>query len=158
MALTYPKKYEKDIDPATWDIATIDVADAEQQELNGFILHRIAHYKDSEYNDTMLWQCVREDFTGWTKEIWNQAKKDIVRDFRNFLRENGVYVPMDGGIIGNNIQEQVLNTREEHEWTLQEVEHQIRTMKKLNSRWNPSNDNVGPQALYLPILPLSSAL
>jgi len=66
--LIYPKKYEKDIDPTRWDTAVIDVTNAEQ-ELNGFILHRIAHYKDSEYNDTMLWQYIREDFISWTKEI-----------------------------------------------------------------------------------------
>jgi hypothetical protein len=46
---------------------------------------------------------------------------------------------MDGGVIGNNIQEQVLDTKEEHEWTPQEIEHQLRTMKKLNSQWNPNN-------------------
>jgi hypothetical protein len=139
MALTYPKKYEKDINPETWDISIIDLENAEQQDLNGFLLHRMAHYKDSEYTDTMLWQCMKEDFVGWTKETWAPTKKDIVWDFRNFLRENGVFVPMDGGVIGDNIQEQVLNAKEEHEWTPQEIEHQLRTMKKLNSRWNPNN-------------------
>jgi len=139
MALTYPKKYEKDINPETWDISIIDLENAEQQDLNGFLLHRMAHYKDSEYTDTMLWQCMKEDFVGWTKETWASTKKDIVWDFRNFLRENGVFVPMDGGVIGDNIQEQVLNAKEEHEWTPQEIEHQLRTMKKLNSRWNPNN-------------------
>lgn len=90
------------------------------------------HYKDSEYNDTVLWYCMKEDFVGWTKETWALAKKTIVRDFRNFLRENGVFVPMDGGIIGDNIQEHIINAKEEHEWTLQEIKHQ----KKLSLRWN----------------------
>ena len=54
MALTYPKKYKKDINPETWDIAIIDPATVEQQDLNGFLLYYIAHYKDSEYTDTML--------------------------------------------------------------------------------------------------------
>src|SRR6266700_443314 len=86
MALTYPKKYENDINPDTWDRAIIDFANAEQQDLNGFLLHRMAHYKDSEYDDTMLWYCMKEDFVGWTKETWVPVNKDIVRDFRNFLR------------------------------------------------------------------------
>ena len=77
---------------------------------------------------------MREDFVGWTKETWAPAKKDIVRDFRDFLRENGVFVPKDGGTIGDNIQEQVLNAEKEYEWTPQEIEHQIRSIKKLNSR------------------------
>jgi len=102
MALTYPKKYEKDIDLKTWN-RDIDLANAKPQDLNGFLLHRMAHYKDSEYDDTALWECIREDFVRWTKEIWAPANKDIVRDFRNFLREYGVFVPMDGGVIGDNI-------------------------------------------------------
>ena len=102
MALTYPKKYEKDINPETWH-RDIDPATAEQQDLNGFLLHRMAHYKDSEYDDTALWECTREDFVGWTKETWAPIKKDIVWDFRNFLRENGVFVPINGGNIGDNI-------------------------------------------------------
>ena len=45
-----------------------------------------------------------------------------------------MFIPMDGGAIGDNIQ-QVLNAEEEHEWTPQEIEikYQIRTTKKLNS-------------------------
>ena len=74
----------------------------------------MVYYKDSEYNDTMLWYYIKEDFVGWTKETWAPANKDIVREFRNFLRENGVFVPMDGGVIGDNIQERVINAKEEH--------------------------------------------
>jgi len=54
MALTYPKKYKEDINPKTWNKAIIDLANANEQDLNGFLLHRMAHYKDSEYNDTAL--------------------------------------------------------------------------------------------------------
>ena len=64
-----------------------------------------------------------------------------MRDFRNFLWENGVFVPKDGGAIGDNIQEQVINAEEEHKWTPQEIEieHQICATKKFNSRGNPNN-------------------
>ena len=41
-----------------------------------------------------------------------------MQDFYNFLQENGVFIPKDGGIIGDNIQEQVLNAEKEHKWTL----------------------------------------
>jgi len=34
-----------------------------------------------------------------------------------------VFISIDGGIIGDNIQEQVIDAKEEHEWTLQEIEH-----------------------------------
>src|SRR6266700_1314597 len=42
MVLTYPKKYEKDINPETWNKDIIDFANAEQQDLNGFLLYRMA--------------------------------------------------------------------------------------------------------------------
>ena len=52
--LTYPKKYEKDINLKIWNKAIIDFTKAKPQDLNGFLLHRIAHYKDSKYDNTML--------------------------------------------------------------------------------------------------------
>ena len=82
----------------------------------------MAHYTDSEYNNTILWYCMKEDFIRWTKETWALANKFIVRDFRNFLQENGVFVPINGGNIGNNIQEYIIDAKEEHKWTLQEIE------------------------------------
>ena len=54
MALIYPKKYKKDINPKTWNTDIINFINAEQQDLNGFLLHCMAYYKNSEYNDTML--------------------------------------------------------------------------------------------------------
>ena len=118
MALTYPKKYKKDIDLKTWNREITNLKDAKQQDLNGFLLYRIAHYKDSEYDDTALQEYIREDFVRQIKEIWAPIKKDIIWDFRNFLRENGVFVPINGGNIRDNIQEQILNAKEEHKWTL----------------------------------------
>ena len=103
MALTYLKKYEKDINPKIWNKEIINFVNAKQQDLNGFLLYRMVYYKDSEYDDTALWECIREDFVGWTKETWAPVNKDIARDFRNFLWENRVFIPIDGGNIGDNI-------------------------------------------------------
>ena len=54
MALTYPKKYKKDINLKIWNKAIINFIKAKLQDLNRFLLHHIAHYKDSEYNDSIL--------------------------------------------------------------------------------------------------------
>ena len=54
MALTYLKKYKKDINLEIWNTNIINFINAKQQDLNGFLLYRIAYFKDSEYNDTML--------------------------------------------------------------------------------------------------------
>ena len=101
-----------------WNRAIINFINAEQQDLNGFLLHRIAYYKDSKYDDTALQYYIKEDFIGWIKEIQVPINKDIVRDFRNFLREYRVFVPIDRGVIRDNIQEYIINVKEEYKQTL----------------------------------------
>ena len=54
MALTYLKKYEKDINLEIWNTNIIDFINAKQYNLNGFLLYYIAYYKDSKYNNTMI--------------------------------------------------------------------------------------------------------
>ena len=97
--------------------AIINFANAEQQDLNRFLLHHIAHYKDSEYNDTMLWYYIKEDFVRWTKETQVPVNKDIIQDFYNFLQEYGVFIPINRGVIKENIQEYIIDVKEEHKWT-----------------------------------------
>jgi hypothetical protein len=94
------------------------------------------YYKSKEYDDICLWEYFREDFKGWTLDIWTLGSKAIIREFRDFLRENGVYVLKDKALIAMNVQA-VLDEEEQHKWTKREIEHQIRTMRKFNSRWNP---------------------
>ena len=78
----------------------------------------MAYYKDSKYNNTALQEYIKEDFIRQTKEIQAPVNKDIIQNFRNFLQENRVFVPKDGGVIRDNIQEQVLNAKEEYKQTL----------------------------------------
>ena len=54
MALTYLKKYEKDINLKIWNKAIINFAKAKLQDLNGFLLYYIVYYKDSKYDNTAL--------------------------------------------------------------------------------------------------------
>ena len=54
MALTYLKKYKKYINLEIWDIAIINPENINKQNLNGFLLYYIVHYKDRKYEDTML--------------------------------------------------------------------------------------------------------
>ena len=48
---------------------------------------------------------------------------NIVQNFQNFLWENGVFIPINRGNIGDNIQKQVLNAEKEHKQTLQEIKY-----------------------------------
>jgi hypothetical protein len=54
MALTYPKKYKEDINLKIWNKAIADFVNANKQDLNGFLLYCMVHYKDSKYNNTTL--------------------------------------------------------------------------------------------------------
>ena len=118
MALTYPKKYENDINLNIQDRAIIDFINTKQQDLNRFLLHYIVHYKDSKYNNTILQYYIKEDFVRQIKETQVPINKDIIQDFHNFLQEYRVFVPIDRGVIRDNIQEHVINTKEEHKQTL----------------------------------------
>ena len=62
IALTYLKKYKKYINLKIQDIAIINPENINKQDLNGFLLHYITHYKDSKYNNTILQEYIREDF------------------------------------------------------------------------------------------------
>ena len=66
----------------------------------------------------MLQYYMKEDFVGQIKKIQTPIKKDIIQDFYNFLQEYRVFIPIDGGTIRDNIQEQVIDVKEEHEWAL----------------------------------------
>ena len=77
MALTYLKKYKKDINLKIWN-RDINPITAKQQDLNGFLLYYIVHYKDRKYKDTMLQYYIKEDFIGWIKKIQAFVKKDII--------------------------------------------------------------------------------
>ena len=85
MALTYLKKYKEDINLKIQKKAIINFTNANKQDLNGFLLYCIAYYKDSEYNDIALQECIKEDFVGQIKETQAPINKDIVQDFCNFL-------------------------------------------------------------------------
>ena len=79
-----------------------------------------------------------------------------------------MFIPINRGAIKNNIQEHVIDAKEDNEWTLQEIKHQLRTIKKLNLQWNLSNTpeacsnsialGMSSNVLYLLPLPLSSVL
>ena len=118
MALTYLKKYKNNINLDIQDRAIINFTNAKQQDLNGFLLHCIVYYKDSKYDNTMLQYCIKEDFVRQIKEIQVPVNKDIIQDFHNFLQEYGVFIPIDRGVIRDNIQEYVINIKEEYKWTL----------------------------------------
>ena len=62
MALTYLKKYKKDINLEIQDTAIINLENINKQDLNGFLLYCIVYYKNSKYNNTALQEYIKKDF------------------------------------------------------------------------------------------------
>ena len=77
MALTYPKKYKKDINLEIQD-TDINPINTKQQDLNGFLVYCIVYYTDSKYKDLILQYYIKEDFIKQIKEIQAFMKKDII--------------------------------------------------------------------------------
>ena len=114
MVLIYLKKYKNNINLDIQNKAIINFTNAKQQDLNGFLLHRIVYYKDSKYNNTMLQYYIKQDFIKWIKETQISINKDIIQNFRNFLGEYGVFIPINRGAIRDNIQEYIINAKTKH--------------------------------------------
>ena len=61
MALTYLKKYKKDINLEIQEI-DINSINTKQQDLNRFLVYYIVYYTDSKYNNIILQYYIKEDF------------------------------------------------------------------------------------------------
>ena len=119
-----PSNLKDKVSPARWGkrFDTTNTDNFNKLVVNGHIMFFMLYYKSKGYNDICLWEYFREDFEGWTLAIWNLGDKLIIREFRDFLRENGVYVLKNRAPIAMNIQA-VLDEEEQHEWTKEKVAH-----------------------------------
>lgn len=63
-----------------------------EETITAYILEAITTYEELEFHDKRLWGVFREDFQGWTIEIFNKTDKKATRILRDHLRENGVWV------------------------------------------------------------------
>ena len=92
MSITPPpeitSKHRIDVDKWGEDFNANNEDDLNKETVNGYILFYQKYYKD-KYNDIALWEYFREDFKGWTKDIFVLGTATTVREFRDFLRTNG---------------------------------------------------------------------
>lgn len=155
-------QYERLIDKNWNDFKDVDFSNPTPQAVNGFIVHRIVFYINSKYYDRTLWEYFREDFEGWTNDIWKYGNKDVIRDLRDLLRRYGVNVKKNGGRIYERIQE-IIDDAKEPAWSPEDIQYQLtepQTFKytperigNFFSKHNPNQeqDQVLP-ALTIPVL------
>ncbi|POS82599.1 hypothetical protein EPUL_006820 [Erysiphe pulchra] len=124
-----PALYGKDIDINNSEILT-------KPNINGYIIWVMKIWKDSEYRNEALIEAFQEDFAEWTTEIFDVADKLLLRDLRDHLRKNGVFIECKPGIKYAKQLENILKQDVNHNWTEQEIEY-VSNRGIFNSRFNP---------------------
>ena len=96
-----------------------------ESDLNGFISWCIDRYEDEKFRDYELWEAILEDFIDFTETLFQLADKDYVRNLRNFLCANGVYVHKQARISMAKELSKILQEDKPHEGTNDEIQNQV---------------------------------
>jgi hypothetical protein len=102
------------------DLATVKTTEKDNVTTNNQVIYSWWSYTESQLQDAQLWEYFREDFRDWTEEIWGTVNPFLIREFRDFLRENGVWVAKDGAPIARNFQ-RLLEEEKQHVWTEKDI-------------------------------------
>ncbi|POS82145.1 hypothetical protein EPUL_006732, partial [Erysiphe pulchra] len=97
-----------------------------ESKVNQFIQYSINSWKILGYTDDELWLTFKEDFEGWTEVIFDIAHPHVVRNLRDYLRENGVFVTKGPGFRITKSLTEVLQEIKMHNWSQEEIEYQQR--------------------------------
>ncbi|KAI1003013.1 hypothetical protein K3495_g5191 [Podosphaera aphanis] len=102
--------------------------------INGFISWSMEEYKRRKFRDNSLWEAIGDDFEGWTREMFEKANKHCLRELRDLLRENGVFLQKGRLISIAGELEKVVSEPKPQEWTLEQIREQMQ--EKFNSRYS----------------------
>ena len=69
-----------------------DQRSASKEEVAAFVEQRKEDYKDEHLYDFVLWELFKEDFKGFTEEVFEKVGKSKVLGLRVLLRTHGVWV------------------------------------------------------------------
>jgi hypothetical protein len=62
------------------------------KEIKAFVDWRLSIYKEKGWKGFDLWESFVDDFESFTKDILSDLGKDRLKEIRDYLRENGVYI------------------------------------------------------------------
>ena len=79
------------IDTEKWKTG-IDVTVTDIKEVKAFINWRLLIYKENGWKGFDLWESFVDDFESFTRDILNNLGKDRLKEIRDYLRENRVYI------------------------------------------------------------------
>ncbi|RKF77470.1 hypothetical protein GcC1_063018, partial [Golovinomyces cichoracearum] len=108
--------------------------------INGYIIWVMKIWQNSEYRDEALIEAFQENFAEWTTQIFDIADRLLLRDLRDYLRNNGVFIDSKAGVRYAKQLENVLTQETEHNWTEQEIEY-VTKRGAFNLKFNLTNEN-----------------
>src|ERR1700720_1320975 len=79
------------IDTEKWETG-IDATATDIKEVKAFVNWRLSIYKKKGWKRFDLWESFVDDFESFTKDILNDLGKDQLKEIRDYLRENRVYI------------------------------------------------------------------
>ncbi|HEY2455482.1 MAG TPA: hypothetical protein VGI71_23255 [Scandinavium sp.] len=128
------------IDEETWgkDLDPDEPEGLTPEMINGHILYNTQVYAYEEWEDYDLREHFTTSFQGWTKELFDKAKNDLVIGLRDQLRIHGVFIAKDGKSVAGNISKALEG--DFHEWTDPEVEYMLKTTHIFKSSFNPNRN------------------
>jgi len=79
------------IDTEKWETG-INATATDIKEVKAFVNWRLSIYKKKGWKGFDLWESFIDDFESFTKDILNDLGKDRLKEIRDYLRENRVYI------------------------------------------------------------------
>ena len=79
------------IDTKKWKTG-IDATATDIKEVEAFVDWRLSIYKENRWKGFDLWESFVDDFESFTRDILNNLGKDRLKEIRDYLRENRVYI------------------------------------------------------------------
>jgi hypothetical protein len=103
----------------TWDPPRTLITTVEH--ISEYIRYKTIEYKTTDLKDSDLWEVFKEDFTGFTVEIFKSCIPADIRNLRKLLRKNGVWVIKDRNVLVAQSLFNMLQEEEPTEWTTEAV-------------------------------------
>lgn len=129
------------IEEKTWgkSVDTLDERNQTEGILNGHITCVLRTWNMMGITDRALWNDFREEFDGWTLEIFKVANRAALKMLRFHLTTHGVWIRGGIGISFAKGLYDCLQEVTQHEWTDEEIEDHLKNHPdNFNSRWNPA--------------------
>jgi hypothetical protein len=96
------------------------------------ILWYVYYYRTRGYWDEELYNNFLEDFEKWDIKYWEMVLILVIREIRDFLQKNGVYIVL-GGLIARRLAT-IVKSQEELIWPEKEIQKQVKL--GFNLSWN----------------------